>query len=258
MAFTDGRRRPPQLGVLTEAAAAVEVGRKAIGTLGTVFHSGSTAPYPYVNDPHNNATDAARAARADAYLVAALYGSVLAARYALGARQSSGAATEQKLYDVVLSSIQRLAPQIASAAQTAGLLNDAGDGRGGLEELWRMQIPFRDPWAGHNSGDHSVLDAATVDLANKLAALSAVGVTALPQPGQLATIPAGSPFSTGATAGAAAGGAIGGTPGVGVGAGGAGGVGGGGITQAGLAGGGSAFFPLILAAALAYALTRKR
>lgn len=253
MAFTGGRK--PQLGVLTEAVAAVDVGRKAIGTLGTVFHSGSTAPYPYVSDPHNNATDAARAARADAYLVGALYGSVLSARYALGARQSSGAATEQKLYDVVLTSIQRLAPQIASAAQTAGLVHDAGDGRGGLEELWRMQVPFRDPWAGHNSGDHSVLDAATVDLANRLAALAAVGVTALPEPGQLATMPAGSPLSSYATAGAAAGGAIGGAPGIG--AGGAAGAGGG-ITQAGMIGSGGVVFPLILAAALAYALTRKR
>lgn len=251
MAFTQERERSG-LGFIAEAKGAYDAGQLLAGA----FHSGSTSPYPWPGDPHNNATDSARAARGDAYLVAALYGSTDAARYALGARQSSGAATEQRLYDLILSAIQRLVPAVYSAARSAGLLHDAGDGRGGLQELWRLQVPFSDKWAGHNSGDHSVLDQATIDLVNKLAALGP-GVSAVPQPGQPVVMPAGSPLAGPAAAGAAAGGgAFGG--GVGAGAGAGAGVGGGGVTQAGMVGGSSAMLPLVLAAALAYALTRKR
>ena len=237
MAFTDeSSGNPARSGLGFVTPGEVKAGIDVVSKIGTTFHQGSTAPYPYVGDPHNNATDSARAARADAYLVAALYGSVQAARYAMGTRGAVGAATERVLYDVVLSSIERLVPNVWKEATAQGpLVETTDDGTAALQELWAKQVPFRDAWAGHSAADHSVKSQATVDLANKLAALPGAAVTALPAPGATARIPAGSPLAgTGPTQGAESSG---------------------GINQLGVAGGG--LIPWVLGGALLYAIAKR-
>ena len=239
MAFTDETSgNPARSGLGFISPGEVKVGIDVVSKIGTTFHQGSTAPYPYVGDPHNNATDSARAARADAYLVAALYGSVAAARGAMGIRSAVGAATEKTLWDVVLSSIERLAPNVWNEAKAQGPTVEAvDDGALALQELWAKQIPFRDAWAGHSAADHSIKNQATVDVADKLAALPGAAVTALPAPGSTARIPAGSPLAgTGPTQGAPSSG--------------------GGINQLGVAGGGG-LVPWILGGALLYAIAKR-
>ena len=229
---------PARSGLGFVSPGEVKVGIDAVSKIGTAFHQGSTAPYPYVGDPHNNATDSARAARADAYLIAALYGSVPAARGAIGIRGAVGAATEKTLWDVVLSSIERLAPNVFSEARAAGpMVESADDGAAALQELWAKQIPFRDLWAGHSAADHSIKSQATVDLADKLAALPGAAVTALPAPGSSARIPIGSPLAgTGPTQGFPSSG---------------------GINQAGMAGSDGGLMKWILGGALLYAVAKK-
>lgn len=154
-----------RLGLLTEVKGAIDIGTRIVSS----FDKGSKGPYPLVGE--GNATDQARAARAESYLIGAVLGSVLSARLALGARQRVGASTEKALYDHKIEQMQALAPGVLAQARTLGTVDDAGDGRQGLAELKRLGRGFSAPWAGHASADHTVLDQSTIELANELHAL---------------------------------------------------------------------------------------
>ena len=146
---------------------AVQIGTSIVSH----FDSGSKGPYPLVGE--GNATDQARAAKAESYLIGAVLGSVLSARLALGARQRVGASTEKALYDHKIEQMQALAPGVLAQARTLGPSFDADDGRQGLAELQRLNRGFSAPWAGHAGSDHSVLDQSTIELANQLVQLDA-------------------------------------------------------------------------------------
>lgn len=154
---------PSRLGL---PAALVQAGISAAGSIIGGLDKGSKGPYPLVGQ--GNATDQARAARAESYLIGAALGSVLSARLALGARQRVGATTEKALYDHIIQEMAAVAPSTLAQARTLGTADDAGDGRQGLAELLRLNQGFSAPWAGHAGADHSVLDQSSVDLANKL------------------------------------------------------------------------------------------
>lgn len=176
MAFTSeavssANRRPDGLGAVDPGTVLAVA--KGVQVVGGYFDKGSKGPYPLVNQ--GNKIDQSRAARADSYLVGAQHGSVTSARLALGARQTQGASTERALYDHILQVMASTAGATLTQARALGPLFDAGDGRQGLQELWALQIPFTDAWAGHNTADGSVLDPSTIELANRLAQLAGGG-----------------------------------------------------------------------------------
>lgn len=150
-----------QLGFLPAVMALVSAGE-------TIAHDVSSA------QSAGASRDAARKARADAYLTGVVQGhSVTAARLALGAKQTNTAKSEQQLYDGILAQMRSGAPDTFAQAQAAGALHDAADGKQGLQELLRLGIPFSEPGAGRSTTDGSVIDQGTQAIVAQLARLAA-------------------------------------------------------------------------------------
>jgi hypothetical protein len=116
------------------------------------------------------ATDAARKARVDSYVLGVQHGSVLAGRYLLSGLSTQGAHAEHALYVNAVNMLNGdpVTAAIMQQAQTAGPVPDEGDGRGGLEVLAQLGIPFNEPGAGHNTANGDILSQDVANLASQL------------------------------------------------------------------------------------------
>jgi hypothetical protein len=123
-----------------------------------------------------NATDNARKARVDSYVVGAEHGIVDSARYLLGGLTTQGAKAEHALYVAAQAKLEADVPNIMAQAQQLGALHDTGDGQNGLRLLAQNHIYFNEPNMGENTASAGGVSAVTKQWVDQVRAATAQAV----------------------------------------------------------------------------------